>query len=109
MHFILVIERLMAKRGAETGKTSLQKTILALRSSSGQSSQDMATAAGVSTRTLRDVMEGAYKVVASADPKKLRGYAESLTRLSLFCDLQPDDVLREYGLDLSLGDVKAGR
>lgn len=99
----------MAKRRAEIGKKALQQAILALRNTSGQSTQDMATAAGVSTRTLRDVMEGAYTVIPSADAKKLRGYAESLTRLSLFCDLQPDDVLREYGLDLSLGDVKAGR
>ena len=92
--------------------THLQKTLAARLATASR--QEIASTAGVATKTLLDVLKGRY----ATDPrpsndekrcsrKQLRGYAEALTRLSLFLDLLPEDTMVEYGLSPDWPDVQA--
>src|SRR5687767_6958173 len=101
----------MPKQPARQTQNDLQRALGVLKSR-GRTNQEVAASAGISTRTLQQVLRGDFATDPSpADvacpPKVLRGYAESLTRLSIYCGLNPKDVLPGYGISLSLPEVSA--
>ena len=96
-------------RSKANSETKLRSALRGLQATENQTNQALAQKAGVSTRTLRAVMDGTLtNEDEKGTPKNVRGYAESLTRLSVYCELDPKVVLKEYGLDPGLPAVKLG-
>jgi hypothetical protein len=101
-------------------KTALQEALEARMSGEqGLSKQAMAQDAGVSIRTVQEVLSGDYakddpktkKKRPSPDPKvcsprQLRGYTEALTRLSRYAGIPAEETLPAYGISLDWKDIR---
>lgn len=95
-------------------KTALQEALEARMSGEqGLSKQAMAQEAGVSIRTVQEVLSGDYAKdpKPSPDPKvcsprQLRGYTEALTRLSRYAELPAEETLPAYGISLDWKDIR---
>lgn len=98
------------KRGGihQRAPKTLQATLQL--SAKAMSQAEIAAAAGVSTRTVGQVLNGTYATKPSPDnpeitAKQLKGYIEALTRLSLYLELNPVDVVKKYGIAPELPGV----
>lgn len=78
----------------------------------GSSVHQLAREAGVANRTFSAALRGDYiagKVdpsIVSFEPRKLRGYVESLTRLARFAGKDIERVLSEFGISLEWRGVR---
>jgi len=95
-------------------RTALQEALeVRMSGEQGLSKQVMAQEAGVSIRTVQEVLSGDYakNPKPSPDPKvcsprQLRGYTEALTRLSRYVELPAEETLAAYGIPLDWKDIR---
>src|SRR5580658_1640242 len=102
----MVLSRNQMKQTAKE-RASLLKQALENRTRT-TTKQEIARAAGVSVRTVQEVLNGSYATEprpSLTEKKQLRGYTEALTRLAVYLSLKPEKVVAEFGIDTNWSDV----